>query len=204
MIRRFPTTFLPDAAGTYILGDHANFLENWNQIGLDVVLNNANMTWGDNTFTNVTPHEIQDMTTDHGKLTAGVCGTLNYEGRALFLNRWRSVMLAHPCLAHLTEGGQRTIKTHVDSYNYFNAATGETAYDGTTVLALILRTMHPKVSVNVFREIASMKDVTLESCNNNVVEWISQMEIKRINIKLNILGAYDDNQFLIDIYQGAL
>ena len=56
MIRRSPTTFLPDAIGTYILGDHANLLETWNQIGLDVVVKNANMTWGGNTFTNVNPH----------------------------------------------------------------------------------------------------------------------------------------------------
>ena len=56
MICSFPTTFLPDATGTYTLGDHANLLKTWNQIGLDVVLNNANMTWGDKTFTDVTPH----------------------------------------------------------------------------------------------------------------------------------------------------
>ena len=30
------------------------------------------------------------------------------------------------------------------------------------------------------------------------------MEMKRINIELKIPGAYDDNQFLMDIYQGAL
>ena len=77
MICRFPTTFFPDAAGTNIISDHANFIETWNQIGLDVVLNNANMTWGDKTFTNVTPHDIQDMKTARGKVTAGVCGTLN-------------------------------------------------------------------------------------------------------------------------------
>ena len=53
MIRRSPTTFLPDAAGTYILVDHANFLENWNQIRFDVVLNNANMTCRDKTFTDI-------------------------------------------------------------------------------------------------------------------------------------------------------
>ena len=113
-------------------------------------------------------------------------------------------MLAHHYFDHLTEGGRQTIKTHVDSYEYFNSTTGETAYDGTTVLALILRTMRPNVRVNVFREISSMKDVTLASCNNNVVEFISQMEMKRINIELNIPGAYDENQFLMDIYQGAL
>ena len=44
MICRFPTTFLPDTEGTYTLGDHANLLETCNQIGLDVFLNNTNMT----------------------------------------------------------------------------------------------------------------------------------------------------------------
>ena len=113
-------------------------------------------------------------------------------------------MLAHHCFNHLTEGVRRTIKTHVDSYEYFNATTGETACDGPTILALILRTMRPNVRVNVFREITSMKDVTLASFNNNVVEWISQMEMNRINIELKIPGAYDDNPFLMEIYQGAL
>ena len=68
MIRRFPITFLLDAGGTYTLGNYANLLETWNQIRLDVFLNKANMTWGDKTFTDVTPHKIQDMTTDCGKL----------------------------------------------------------------------------------------------------------------------------------------
>ena len=106
MICRFPTTFLPDVGGTYTLGNHANLLETWNKIGLAVVLNNANMTWGDKTFTDVTPHEIQDMTTDCGEVTAGVRVTLNDEGKELFLNRWRSAMLAHHCFAHFTEGGR--------------------------------------------------------------------------------------------------
>ena len=74
------------------------------------------MTWGGKNFTDVTPHEIQDMTTYRGEVTAGVRGTLNDKGKALFLNRWRSSMLAHHCLAHFTKGGRRTIKTHVDSY----------------------------------------------------------------------------------------
>ena len=110
------------------------------------------------------------MTTDRGEVTAGVRGTLNDKRKALLLNLWRSAMLTHHCLAHLTEGGWQTIKTHVDSYKYSNATTGETAYDGPTVLALILRTMRPNVGVNMFREIASMKDVILASCNNKLVE----------------------------------
>ena len=64
--------------------------------------------------------------------------------------------------------------------------------------------MRPNVRINAFREIDSMKDVTLASSNNNVVEWISKMEMRRINIELKIPGAYGNNQFLMDIYQGAL
>ena len=85
MIRRFPTTFLPDTGGTYTLDNHANLIETWNQIGLDVVLNNANMTLGDKSFNDITPHEIQDMTDDRGEITAEVRSTLNDEGKALFL-----------------------------------------------------------------------------------------------------------------------
>ena len=105
MIHRFPTTFLPDAGGTYTLVKHTSLLKTWNQIGLDVVMNNANMTWGEKTFTDVNPYEIQDMTDDRGEVTTGVRGNLNDKGKVLFLNRWRSAMLAHHCLAHLTEGG---------------------------------------------------------------------------------------------------
>ena len=47
MILRFPMSFLPDAEGTYIIGDHANLFKTWNQIGLDLVLNNANMNGGE-------------------------------------------------------------------------------------------------------------------------------------------------------------
>ena len=49
-----------------------------------------------------------------------------------------------------------------------------------------------------------MTDDTLESWDNNVVEWISKMEMKWINIKLKIPGAYDYDQFLVYIYAGAL
>ena len=49
-----------------------------------------------------------------------------------------------------------------------------------------------------------MKDITLASCDNNVVEWISKTEMKRINIELNIPGVYDNDQLLMEIYAGAL
>ena len=64
--------------------------------------------------------------------------------------------------------------------------------------------MCPNVCDNVFREIAAIKAVKLADNNNNVVEWLTSMEMKRISIELKIPGAYDEMQFLMDVYQGAL
>ena len=64
--------------------------------------------------------------------------------------------------------------------------------------------MRLNVRVNVFNEIGTMKDVTLEICDNNTVEWISKMEMKRINIKLEISGAYNDDKLIMDICAGAI
>ena len=44
----------------------------------------------------------------------------------------------------------------------------------------------------------------MASCDKNVVEWISKMEMKRINIELKIPGAYKNHQFLMDVCTGAL
>ena len=70
--------------GTVTIGDHAKFIETWNRIGIDTVLNNENITWRDKSFTDVTPHEIQDTTTAHGKVTIRVCGTLNNTEKLFF------------------------------------------------------------------------------------------------------------------------
>ena len=48
--------------------------------------------------------------------------------------------------------------------------TVQTAYNGPTILSISFQTMRLNVRVNVFNEIGTMKDVTLESCNNNAVE----------------------------------
>ena len=104
----------------------------------------------------------------------------------------------------LTDAEKRSIKTHVTTYDNYNPDTGETAYDGPTILFIIFQTMLPNGRVDVFNKIGSMKDVTLEICNNKFVECISKMTMKRINIELKIPGAYDDDQFLVKIYAGAL
>ena len=49
-----------------------------------------------------------------------------------------------------------------------------------------------------------MKYVTLESFNNNAGEWIYRMEMELINIELKIPGDYEYDQFLVEVYEGAL
>ena len=49
-----------------------------------------------------------------------------------------------------------------------------------------------------------MNNVTLESCDNNIVEWISKVEMRRINIEIKIPGAYKNDQFLMDVNAGAI
>ena len=53
-IRQFPTTMTVAPDGTVTVVNHANLIETWNQISLDTVLNNANITWGGKSFTDVT------------------------------------------------------------------------------------------------------------------------------------------------------
>ena len=49
-----------------------------------------------------------------------------------------------------------------------------------------------------------MKYVTLASFNNNAGEWIYRMEMELINIELKIPGDYEYDQFLVEVYEGAL
>ena len=101
------------------------------------------------------------MTTACGKVTGGVRGTLNNTGNALFLKRWRSTMISHHALLFLTDAAKRAIKTHITTYEHYYPDTGETYYDGPTILSIIFQTMRPNVRVNVFNDIGSMKDITL-------------------------------------------
>ena len=75
----------------------------------------------------------------------------------------------------LTNAEKRAIKTHVTTYEHYNPDTGKTAYDGPTILSKKIQKMRPNVQVNVFNKIGTLKGVILASCNNNVVEWISNM-----------------------------
>ena len=105
-LRQFPATMADATDGTVTLGDHANLIETWNRIGLNNVPNNANMTWESKSFTDVTPHEIQDMTTDRGKVTGGVHSNINNTGKSLFLKPQRSTIMAQHTLLFLTNAAK--------------------------------------------------------------------------------------------------
>ena len=52
---QLPITMTVAPAGTVTLGDYANLIETQNLIWIYTVLNNDNIIWGDNSFTDVTP-----------------------------------------------------------------------------------------------------------------------------------------------------
>ena len=149
-LHQFPTTITISLYGTVTLGNHANLIDTWNRIGLDTVLKNAKMTWGKKSFTDVTPHEIQEMTTASGKVTGGFRGTLYDTVKSLFLMRWRSIIMSHHALLLFAYAAKRAVKTHVTTYEHYNPDTVKTSYDGPTILSIIFQTMRPNVRVNVF------------------------------------------------------
>ena len=96
-LRQFPTTVNIAPDGMVTLDSHAKFIDSWNRIGLDTLLNNANMTWGDKLFTDVTPHEIQDMTNTRGEVTGRVRITLNYTGKGILFQTLDKHNDGSPC-----------------------------------------------------------------------------------------------------------
>ena len=75
----------------------------------------------------------------------------------------------HHALFFLTNASIIAIKTHITIYDHYNPDTGETAYDGPTILSIIFQRMRPNVQVNVFNKIGNMKNLTFASCNNNFI-----------------------------------
>ena len=206
-LKRIPTTCTVAAAdkgGAITFGNQKDLLESWNQISLETILKNANQTWGDKTWTNVIPHAIEDLSAARGELTAGVRGTLNDEGKKIFLLRWRSTMMAHHCIQLLTPEAQGLMKIYQSQFEWFHDGSGETIQDGLTLATLILQKMRPNVKINVFNEIMKIKQLKLDQFGNNVTTWLTKMEEKRINIELKVPGSYHDDQYIMDIFQGAL
>ena len=48
-------------------------------------------------------------------------------------------MISHHALLFLTDEEKRAIKIHVTTYENYNPDNGETAYDGPTILSIILK-----------------------------------------------------------------
>ena len=204
ILKRVPTTRTVDAADATIItfGDNKNVLESWNQLTLDQIHLNANQTWGDQSWTPSDPRVIVPLSNARGEL--GVANVITTVGKALFLKRWRSIMMANHALQSLTPAARMAIKTGEEWYEWYNDDTGETAQDGLTVITLILQKMRPDVRINVFNELARIKTIALAQHSNSIVEWTTAMEQSRISIALKCPGAYPDDQYIMDLFKGAL
>ena len=96
------------------------------------------------------------------------------------------------------------MKIYQSQYEWLHDGSGETIQDGLTLATIILQKMRPNVRINVFNEILKIKQLKLDQYGNNVTTWLTKMEEKYINIELKVPGSYNDDQYILDIFQGAL
>ena len=89
----------------------------------------------------------------------------------------------------------------------FDDATKETAYDGLTVLFLILQHLHLDTMVDVFKELAAIQNLHIKdfgNIRNNFTEYLSAMEAKQISIDRKDRTSYPVGQSIMHLFNGML
>ena len=89
-------------------------------------------------------------------------------------------------------------------FEWFDDLTGETTYDVFTVLFLILQRLCPDVMVDVFKELAAIQKLHIKDFRNNLTEYLSAMEAKRISIDQKDNTAYPVGQSIMHLFNGML
>ena len=119
---------------------HKDILKTWNEITIDIIQKNATETWGDKSWTVTDVKEIAEFTEARGELipNGAAQGQLTAEGRKAFMRRQKSKYLAHHILGLLTPIAREAIMVEESKFEWFDEDSGETAYDGLTILFLVL------------------------------------------------------------------
>jgi hypothetical protein len=115
---------------------------------LDIAQRNASVIWGNESFTDQNPKEIQQLTAANGYLTAA--GLINSAGKKVIQQRILSKILAHQTLVLLTDEAQQVIKEQADLYTWKDPiGVEDDKMDGFSLVALILRRLHPHHKVDM-------------------------------------------------------
>ena len=142
-------------------------LDVYSDMLLDIAQRNASVIWGNESFTDQNPKEIQQLTAANGYLTTS--GQINPARKKLIQQRILSKILAHQTLALLTDEARQVIKQQADLYTRKDpTGVEDDEMDGLTLVALILRRLCPHHKVNMYTEIGKDKKLMGAQFDNDI------------------------------------
>ena len=133
---------------------------------LELAQKHALLTWGNISFTNQSPKVISNLTAAGGHLTTA--GRLTQTGKDIIQGCLHSKILACQILSMLTDDERQVIERQLDQYTWSDSAGLDEEMDGMTIVALILRHLHPHHKVDMYAEIGNVKKLMLAKYDNNV------------------------------------
>ena len=166
---------------------------------LDIAQKNASLIWGDESFTNQNPKEIEELTQENGELTAR--GTLTASGKKIIQQRILSKIVAHQTLALFTNEARQVIEQQADLFTWKDSTGVEDdETDGLTIVALILRRLCPHHNVDMYAEIGKAKKLTVAQFDNDIHLFFDAMKTIKLQIDQKDSMAYTDDAFVRDIF----
>ncbi len=149
---------------------------------LKIAQHNASLIWGDESFTDQHPKEVQELIPANGSLTTN--GSITYTGKKIIQQRILSKILAHQTLALLTDEARQVIEQQADLYTWKDpAGVEDDEMDGLTLVSLILRRLHPHHKVDMYAEIGKATKLTVAQFDNDIHLFLDA--IKRIKLQID-------------------
>jgi hypothetical protein len=101
----------------------------------------------------------------------------------------------------LTDNACQIIKRQSDEYTWGDLAGLDEEMDGMTIVALILRCLHPHHKVDMYAEIGNVKKLMLAQYDNNVHLFCNAINSKKLVIDMKDPTAYMDDSLVKDLFQ---
>ena len=103
----------------------------------------------------------------------------------------------------MSNNAQQLLRMHEEQYEWANDDTGKVICDGITTVFFILQNLRPSVKIDTLNELQRLQNITLTKHDNNVVTWLSALEQKRAAVTVRSRDAISDDQFILQIFNGA-
>ena len=204
-ITHVPTTMTTTAAAdgapdVLTFGGRTNFLEAFSSSLITTAKKNATITWGDLSFDENSPKVIRELSFDRGEVTQHDPPRLRDAGKIVMRDRMHSKFLAHHSYQLMDEKGRKYLKLKKKEYTFVSVDGRDTEHDGLTVLALLLSRMKPHYMVDLHKEVAKCKALTLRQYGNNLPNYLDAVESLKNKIEFKKEGYYAEDAFIKDLF----